>query len=87
MQCCLNGVQISEVPTFLAKSPSEITHVIKLTDLFNADHPLIIPLQMNRVISSFDVYSSSIAEYENDDMPKIHLTVEEPPWDPSTNEY
>ena len=33
------------------------------------------------------MFSSSVAKYENDDIPKIHLTVEEPPWDPSTGEY
>ena len=27
------------------------------------------------------------AEYENEDIPKIHLSAEEPPWDPSTVEY
>ena len=37
--------------------------------------------------SYFDVYSLSIAEYENEDIPMIHLTVEELPWDSSTNEY
>ena len=33
------------------------------------------------------MYPPSEAEYENEDIPKIHLTAEEPPWDPSTNEY
>ena len=33
------------------------------------------------------MYSLSIAEYENEDIPKIHLTAEEPPWEPPTNEY
>ena len=28
-----------------------------------------------------------MAEYENDDIPKIHLTAEVPPWDPVTSEY
>ena len=37
--------------------------------------------------SLLDVYSPSEAEYENEDIPKIHLTAEEPPWDPLTNEY
>ena len=35
----------------------------------------------------FDVYSLSFAEYDNEDISKIHLTVEETPWDPSTSEY
>ena len=87
MQCHLNGVHISEVPIFLAKSASETTHAIELVDPFNAAHPLIILLQMSSDTSYFDVYSPSIAEYENDDILKIHLTAEEPPWDLSTNEY
>ena len=37
--------------------------------------------------SYFDVYSLHIAKYENEDIPKIHLTAEVPPLDPSTNEY
>ena len=36
--------------------------------------------------SYFDVYFLSIAEYEKEEIP-IHLTTEETPWDPSTNEY
>ena len=35
----------------------------------------------------FDVYTLSIAEYENEEIPKIYLTTEEHPWDSSTNEY
>ena len=48
---------------------------------------LIILLQLSRVNSYFNVYSPSVTEYENDDITKIHLTVEEPPWDPSTDEF
>ena len=33
------------------------------------------------------MYSPSIAEFENEDIPKIHLTAKELPWDPSTEEY
>ena len=33
------------------------------------------------------MFSPNLAEYENEDIPKIHLTAEESPWDPSTNEY
>ena len=73
----------SKVPTFLAESPSMITHAIQLTDPFNTVHLLIFLLQLNGVTS----YSLSIAEYENEDIPKIYLTAEETPWDPSMNEY
>ena len=87
MQHFLNGVHINEVPKFLAESPSETTHTIALVDPFNAAHTLIITLQLSGVTSYFDVHSASMAEYKNENIPKIHLTAEEPPLDPSTSEY
>ena len=79
MQCCLNGVWINKVPKFLADTPSETTHAIDLVNPFGATHLLIIPLKLSGITSYFDVYSPSIAEYEDEDIPKIHLTAEEPP--------
>ena len=87
MQCNLNGVQISEVVKFLAENLSETTYAIELVDPFLAASPLIIPLQLNGITSYINVYSPSVTEYKNDDILKIHVTVEEPPWDQSTNEY
>ena len=87
MQCCLNGVYIGKISKFLAETPSETTNAIELVHPFDATHPLIIPLPLSSVPSYFDVYSPSIADYENKDIPKIHLTAEESPWDPSTSEY
>ena len=52
-------------------------HAIQLTDRFNTAHPLIILLQLSRVTSYFDVYSLNTAEYENKEIPKIHLTADE----------
>ena len=46
----------------------------------------IILLQLQVFISSFDVYSPSITEYDNEEITKIHLTAEEPPLEPSTKE-
>ena len=87
MQCSLNGVYVSEVSKILAENPSETTHAKELVNPFDAAHPLIILLQLSRVTSVFDVYSPSKVEFEFDDIPNIHLTAEEPPWDPSTVEY
>ena len=80
-------MHISEVCKFLAEIPNETTHAIELVDPFDTAHPLIIPLQLSSATSYFDVYSTSIADYENEDIPMIHLTAEEPPWDPLTSEY
>ena len=80
----MNGVHISEITKFLAESPSVTFHAIELIDLFDAAYPLIILLQLNSLTSYFDLYSPSITEYGNDNIPKIHLTAAESPWDPST---
>ena len=77
----------SEAPKFLVESSSVRNHAIELVDPFNAAHLLNMPLQVSSVTRYFDLYSQSIAEYENEDIPKIHLIAEEPPWDPSTNEF
>ena len=36
MQCCMNGVVINEVPTFLAPAPSKTMHAIQLKSPFDA---------------------------------------------------
>ena len=87
MQCFLKGVHVSEFPEFLADSPSETTHAIKVIDHFDNAHPLFIQLQLSSTARYFDVYSLSIAEYENEEIPKIHITAEELPLDPSIEEY
>ena len=79
MQCHLNGMYISEVPKFLVESPSEMAHAIELTKPFSTANPLIISLQLSGVTSYIDIYSLNIAEYKDEDITKIHLTVEEPP--------
>ena len=87
MQCHLDGVQIIEVPKFLAESLSETAHAIELVNPFDTIHPLIMLLQLSRVTSYFDVFSPSVTEYENNDIPKIHFTAKEPPWDPAISLY
>ena len=69
---------------FLADSPYDMTLAIQLINPMNAAHLLIIQLQLQEVISYFDMCSPSMAKYENEEIPKIHLIAEEPPWDPST---
>ena len=87
MQCHLNDVHINDISKFLAEIPSLPPHSKWLTDPFNAAFVLIIGLQLSRVTSYFDVYSPSIAKYENEEIPKIHLTAGEHPWEQSTKEY
>ena len=65
MQHCLNDVHFSEVNKFLAESLYVTTNAIEFTDPSDTTHLLIILLLLSRVTSYFDVYSPSIAEYEN----------------------
>ena len=74
MLCHLNGVQINEVPKFLGKTPSKRTYAIELVDPFDTACLVIILLKLSGVTSYFDVYSPSITESENEEIPKIHLT-------------
>ena len=64
---------VFDVLKFLSESCS--THAIHLTDLFDAAHPLTILLHLNSVTNYYDVYSPSIAEYVNEEIPKIHFIV------------
>ena len=57
------------------------SHAKELTDPFNIAYSLIILLQLSGVTIYLDVYSKSIVEYKNEDIP----TAEELPWDPKTN--
>ena len=78
MQCHLNGVKINEVLKFLNENPSETTHAIELVNPFDMEtHYYFATVQF--VTSDFDVYSPSITEYENNDIPKIHLTAKKTP--------
>ena len=70
----LNGVHISEVPKFLAGGASVTTHANKSIHPFDAAYPLIIWLWLSGVTSYFDVHYPNIADYENEDIPKIHIT-------------
>ena len=65
-----------KVPKFFTDIPSVTTYVIQWLNLFNAALPLIILLHFSMVTSYFDVYSLSIADYENKDNPKINLIAE-----------
>ena len=73
-------------PKFFTETPNKKIHAIELVHPFHATNPLIILLKLSSITSYFDVYSPIIAEYEDEEIPKIHLTAEEPPWDPSTSE-
>ena len=55
----MNGVLSDEVPKFLALVSYESKNAIQLENPFDATHPIIIPLKLNRVASYFKVWMST----------------------------
>ena len=87
MQCHVKGVLINEVTKFLASIPSETTHTIQLVNPFDATHPIIISLKLNGVTININVRNPAWEEYEDQNILKIELMAEAPPWDPSNSVY
>ena len=87
MQHCVNGVVIDEVPKFLAPVPSETTHAKQIANPFDATHPIINPLKLNRVTSYFEVKKSTQEEYQDENILKVELMAKVAPWDLSSPEY
>ena len=50
----------------------------------DATHTIIIPLKLSGVTSYFDVRKPTQEEYEDQNILKIELKVEAPPWDSSS---
>ena len=84
IQSCMNGVLIDEVSKFLAPILSETMHATQLENIFDATHPIIIPLKLYRVTNFFEVRKLIREEYEEQNILKIELMVEAPPWDLSS---
>ncbi len=87
LQCCVHVTTVNESPKFLSASPSEHNHALLAHDPTGCSPPLTILLTLNGVTSYFEARCPSLAEYEDDSIPKYHLTSESPPWDHSTSLY
>ena len=87
MQCRLNGVEISEIPKYLATDPNDSTHSITLTDTADAAHTLTIPLRLHGVVSYFDYTKPTVEEFEDENIDRFELTAESPDWDPYDEDY
>ena len=78
---------IDEVPKFLASIPSKNIHVIQIINPVDATHLIIVLLQLKGVTSSFNVRKPTQIEYEDQNILKIALLVEAPPWDLLSPEF
>ena len=62
-------------------------HAIQLENPFDATHPINIPLKLNRVTSYFEVRTPTQEEYEDQNILKIELMAEIPPWNLSCPDF
>jgi hypothetical protein len=79
MQLQLNDVTVNDVPRFLTDDPTPLTHSL-LIPTADIDNPYVIPLTLFGVASSFPTRTPTVTE--NEALPHIILTSEEPAYNP-----
>ena len=75
MQCRMNGVEINETPKFLLQHPTNSSHSIHIHSSDSDAQPLRIPLRLAGVVSYFNYSIPTREEYEDEHMPRNHLTL------------
>lgn len=85
MQCRVHGVTINDTPKMFVAEATEHSHAI-ICDL-DTDSPLIIPLALTGVTSTFAVRTPSLAEYNDENNSHVVMTSESPPWEPHDPEW
>jgi len=82
MQLRLNDVQVNDCPKFLTDKPTAESHalIVPSTDSHN-ESPLLIPLTIQGVTSTFPTRKPTPEEYEL--CPRYELTYASPEYDPS----
>ena len=80
MQCRVHGVTINNTPKMFFAEATEHLHAI-IIDL-GSDSPLVIPLALTVVASTFDIRTPSLAKYNNENNTHVVMTSKSLPWDP-----
>ena len=87
MQCRVNGVVINNTPNMCIHNLYDSTNSIKVVDSLDPDVMLHIPLILKGVTSFFCVRKPSTAEFEDNNIPKLDMTYENPEWDPGDPDW
>jgi hypothetical protein len=87
MQCRVNDVTVDEMPKFLALDPNETMHALTLTDPDDPSQLVTLPLQLWGVILLLNVRTLTVDQFNDQTIPRLHLTSETLTWDPSTTTY
>ncbi len=87
MQCCVQGTLVNKCHKFLSVSPAKDNHTLLVHDPDGCSPLLAILLSLDSITSYFKAQCPSLAEYDDKNIPKYHLTSKSPQWDPSTSLY
>ena len=81
MQCQVHRVTINDNPKMFVAEATERLHAIIIDDL-GSDNPLVIPLALTGVASTFAARTPSLAKNNDENLTHIFMTSESPTWDP-----
>jgi hypothetical protein len=76
-----NDVTVDEMPKFLVLDPTETTHALTLTDPNDPLHTVTLPLWLRGVISLFNVRTPIVNQFNDQTIPRLHMTSETLAWD------
>jgi hypothetical protein len=90
MQCHVNELVTNECPKFLMPDPTDHMHAIIILDpldLTNAMPPIVLPLQLQGVISYLDMCTPTNDSWTSGECLRLDLTSETLIWDPYDPSY
>ena len=87
MQCRMNDIVVNDVPKFLTLNPTDQTHAMIARPDDDPDTVVTLPLQLKGVTSFLPVSRPTLADWDSQNYPRITLTSEHLPWDPSDAEF
>ena len=84
-QCRVNDVVINDVPKFLTRHPTAEDHAIVVVDPDDPTSHLILPLELDGVVSYLPVHQVTRADFDSGRYSRIDMTNEHLTWDPQSS--
>ena len=84
-QCHVNDVVMNNVPKFLLMQPTAEDHAIVVLDPDDPTSHLILPLELDGVVSYLPVYQVTYADYDTGQYSHINMANKHLTWDPQSS--
>ena len=84
-QCRVNDVVVNNVPKFLLMQPTAEDHAIVVLDPDDPTSHLILPLELDGVVSYLPVHQVTCADFDSGQYSRINMTNEHLTWDPQSS--